>query len=146
MSKAKELVKAQPQELAAPTKENVLTSYNREDKAQALLLWSALSHSDSSADDLVGQQIEVEHFVQHWITRVDDETGEVRDVLRTVLVGPDGKRVSTGSETISKSIAMAARVFGVRPPFDPPLRFVVREGRSRTKKRRFLYVELAKEG
>jgi hypothetical protein len=93
--------------------------------------------------DLVGQTIEVEHFYAHHVTRVDEETGEERPGTRCVLIQPDGTRISTGSDTAMKCMLAWAAIASLQPPWNPPLRFLVREEKRTKGPGKWLWLDVA---
>lgn len=63
------------------------------------------------------EPITVEHILR-WRSVTEDDYGELKEVERHALVGPDGRVVQTTGELIHKSIVGIASVFGP-PPWRP---------------------------
>lgn len=116
----------------------MVSTYNRKDPFQALALFKAVQGTDFGLDDMVGEVIEVEHLVAHKAPMVDRETGEISETTRLVLVGPDGTRYGTRSETVRHDVERACIIFGVNFPLKPPMRFKVVQVKSRDGVRKYL--------
>lgn len=104
-------------------------------------LYRARVGSDFALDDLVGQKIEVVHVCVHWVqdTGPDPQPHGLR--LRGVLVGPDGARISTGSQTALRCLYDACQIACATPPFDPPLKFTVQKTKSKAGPGHWLWLD-----
>jgi hypothetical protein len=102
-----------------------ITSYDSSKVQDRLAVYRAVQGSDGAIDDLVGGEIEVSHIVVHPVSVTNRTTGEQMDTLRTVLVAPDGRRFSTLSPYVLKSIHSVMAIFERPMPFTPPIRFKV---------------------
>lgn len=83
-----------------------------------------------SVPDLNGAPVEVSAYAIFPQEEVDDETGEIRSYFRLVFACPDGKSVSTTSETIIRRMTMFLSIVG-DGPWIPPLRVRFCERKSR---------------
>lgn len=107
------------------------TSYDLATTEGQRLAYRALVSSDFVLDNLIKEEIEVQHVVVHWIPSDNEDVPEHGLRLRAVLIAPDGTRVATGSLSAIRCVAEAAGLCCRVPPFDPPLRFrVVSEPRK----------------
>lgn len=121
----------------------VVSTYDRTDRAQAMSLHRAMQNADKALDQMIGQKITIEHIVAHYLPTVDEETGEVRDAVRIVLVAPDGTRYSTRSQTAWHDLMRAVDVLEEPPPWNPPLAFWVRQVTARNGRNKYIQLELA---
>lgn len=122
-----------------------LSSYRREVMADEIAMIRAVQGRDFGLDELEGEEITVEHVVCHWAQWRDETTGEVGDSVRTVLVGPDGTRYSTRSNSVRADIARICGLLGRTVPFRPALRFRVCKAKSLASNRKYLQLELLGE-
>lgn len=102
-----------------------ITSYDSAKVQDRLAVYRAIQGSDAALDDIVGSEVEVSHIVVHPVTVTNRTTGEQMQTLRTVLVSAEGKRYSTLSPYVLKSIHSVMAIFQRPMPFTPPIRFKV---------------------
>lgn len=89
------------------------------------LLFSAREGESTPLADLINTEIVVENVLLHPVTLVRDN-GEAIDVVRIVLISPDGKCVSTCSNGIQQSIRTLCQIYGL-PPWQGGRRFKVKQ-------------------
>lgn len=116
----------------------LLSTYNTKSPEGRIALFKAMQSSDFGLDDMIGEVIEVEHIVAHRAPMVDRETGEIKDTVRTVIIGPDGTRYGTRSDTVRGDLERACIIFGAEFPMKPPMRFKVVQVKSRDGVRKYL--------
>ena len=132
-------------ELAELPRGDYWTSYDRESIESQIAMVRAVQGRDAGLDDMDGQEIVVQHAVCHWAQTVDQETGEIGESVRCVLVSPDGTRYATRSENVRRDIVRVAIMLGRPLPFSPPLRFRVRKLKNLAGNRKYLTLELIGE-
>lgn len=91
-------------------------------------------NSVGGGDAKLGEVLLVRHWLIHEVEFVSEETGEVINTYRTVLVAPTGESVAFVSQGVANGIRQIHSEFGLEP-LDPPLRCKV-EQRTTAKKRR----------
>lgn len=105
------------------------------DEGKATLLM-ALQGENASLGDMIGEEIEISHLVVHNVEVLDEDTGELLERDRIVIVQPDGTMLSAVSQGIRKSVQLLCALYRL-PPYDPPLR--VKIVQTNTKRGRRLY-------
>lgn len=117
------------------------TSLVRTDPAQRLLAHRAVIMRDMTLEDMADTEIEVVHYMSHWVPETKDgkQTGGYR--RRIALIDPSGAIIATGSETAWRCIVAAATIAEAKPPFAPPLRFMVHLKPRQGKPGKFIYLE-----
>lgn len=91
---------------------------------------NAENASEYEADRSGVVEMDVAYFLVHPSERVNEETGEVADVLRTVLIDPSGKHIATTSEVVRRRMLSLIGHFGFGP-WLPPVRVQIRSRRNR---------------
>lgn len=99
------------------------------------LTWYAREGPSEQAADLLNQEVIVANLLLHPI-QVTDQSGEVIDLIRAVMIDPAGKCVASSSTGIVNSLRTACQIFG-RPPWDPGLRFTVIQISTKSKNRMY---------
>ena len=96
------------------------SSLKPQTNGEKAILFQAIDGDCKSFNDLVGQQINVIHVVMRPATTTDDETGEVRDGTRIVLIDDKGQCYAGMSEGVLNSLRSLSMAFGP-PPWAPPM-------------------------
>lgn len=73
-----------------------------------------------SADDCVGQIINVRYFFVHPVEISGNTPGEFSRALRSVLITPDHDCYAFVSNVLARDLARMVRTFGLRP-WEPPI-------------------------
>lgn len=120
---------------------SVLTSYEPGNPEHGRALFRAINSDDHKGDWAKQNIIETEHVVLHPWSKEDEETGELIEGTRVVLVTPAEERVAMVSEGVAKALALACAFFG-KPPWTPPIKFKVVEIPT-AKGRRFYTLDIA---
>lgn len=100
-------------------------------------LYNVVSSSDNKVSDFIGETIEVAHMVAHPTTMRDEETGEMRDLTRVVLIAPDGTAYHSMSNGVVQSMKRICDIVGAGPWEDEPLVIKVRQINTQSGNRTF---------
>lgn len=95
------------------------------DERSQSLLFSAREGESRQLADLINQEIVVENLLIHPVTLVRDN-GEAIQVVRIVMIAPNGDCVSTCSNGVQQSIRTLCQIYGL-PPWPGGRRFRVRQ-------------------
>lgn len=101
------------------------------------ILQKALVTQDKKIDEVDGMEWVVRDMVAQYIELADEESGELRQATRLVLISPAGHMVSTVSEGAVNSFRQIIATFG-RPPWPDGLKVLFE--RKKTRKGYFTYV------
>lgn len=111
----------------------------REEKAK---LYKAKSSPDKKLSDCINQKLYAKDVYMEVVNITDEETGEVRECPRIVLIDKDGISYSCVSFGIYNSLKSLVGVFG-EPTWDEPIPVVVRQKMTgKNRKQLVLDVEL----
>jgi len=108
-----------------PSGPNFWCSVPLDTQAGRMLVFAAREGTSEQASKWINQTIRVENLLLHPVT-FQKESGEVDDLIRAVMIQPDGQMIATCSAGIVSSLRTACQVFG-RPPWNPCLSFVIRQ-------------------
>lgn len=104
-------------------------------------LYNAISNPDHSLSDCIGQVIDVVHVVAHEVELESEQTGELENHVRVVLIDKDNKSYATVSSGVMGSLKRIFAVVGQAPYIEDPLSVVVVEKKGR-KGYKFLSLEM----
>lgn len=107
----------------------VMSSYNPNTPEGKIGIFRCKQYAEYRAQDIKQDGFLVEHVVMYPITLADKKTGELIDCVRTVMVNPQGRRLSFVSAGIARGIQDLAETFGPMP-FKPAIRVGVIEERN----------------
>lgn len=111
----------------------------REDKAK---LYKAKSSPDKKLADCINQKLFIKDVYMEVVNITDEETGEVRECPRIVLIDNDGISYSSVSFGIYNSLKSLVGVFG-EPTWEEPIPLIVRQKMTgKNRKQLVLDVEL----
>jgi len=80
------------------------------DKAK---LMNCLQAPDFKTDEIIGKTFMLKNFIAQNITMVNEETGEITDATRLVLISEKGKSVVAVSKGLFNSVKMLIQIFGL---------------------------------
>ena len=79
-------------------------------RKSAIAIYNAINGADESIADHIGETLEIVNVVAHPITLPDEETGEIINCLRTVLLDKNGKSYTAVSQGITSALS---RIFSL---------------------------------
>jgi hypothetical protein len=85
-------------------------------------------------EDMLGKEIVVQHVFAHHST-FQDEAGEVKMTIRWLYISHDDKVIVGGGPWCARTLNKFMASTGLRLPFDPPIRFVVRDRQTKNNRR-----------
>lgn len=75
-------------------------------------IFNAINSADESLSDHINEVIEVVNVVAHPVELLDEDTGEIVQALRTVLVAKDGKSYTAVSGGITNALSRIFSIIG----------------------------------
>lgn len=75
-------------------------------------IFNAVNGADESVADHIGEILEIVNVVAHPVTLPDEETGEVIECLRTVLIDKNGKTYTAVSQGIASALSRIFSIIG----------------------------------
>ena len=86
-----------------------MVAESRQEKA---VLYNAVQNPDSKISDHINQKIQFVNVKMEQVEMTDEETGETRKAIRTILITPDGKGILCTSNGIARSLYDMFTIFG----------------------------------
>lgn len=86
-----------------------MVAETRQEKA---VLYNAVQNPDSKISDHINQKIQFVNVKMDQVDMTDEETGETRKAIRTILITPDGKGILCTSNGIARSLYDMFTIFG----------------------------------
>lgn len=104
------------QEAAADT----YISFPMTDPASRIAAYNAINNPDAKVADMINKTIALKDVVMIPVTLVNDETGEVENAMRSILVDADGTTYTATATGIFNSLKNIYLIFGTLH-FDNPV-------------------------
>lgn len=95
-----------------------------------ITIYNAINKADEKLDNHKGEVLKIRDVVAHTVSLVDENTGEILDCLRIVLVDEKGVGYESISQGIYSSLQKIFAVVGL-PTWDEPLQIKCVEQRTR---------------
>lgn len=109
---------------------SVWSTFEGETQADKLKVLAALTNAEPIADNL-NKKFNLANFVVQATSITDTETGELEDVVRTVLVDDKGKAYAGVSNGLVKALENLVGILGHPSKWDAPIPVEVTEVRGR---------------
>lgn len=124
---------------------NIYSTIKTDDRAGQMQLLSAVTDAQPLNENL-DKRINLRHVVFQATELADDETGEVTDVVRIILIDEDGTAYAAISGGLLKSLQNIIGIMGNPSTWTEPLPITVAEVRSKNNsKNRFFTVKLVQD-
>lgn len=100
-------------------------------RATKIKIYNAINSAETSLTDMIGKPLDVVDVVAHPISLTDEETGEIIDTVRIVLITKDGKAYHGVSNGILNSLQKIFSIVGMPSWADDPVKMEVRQVKTR---------------
>lgn len=119
-----------------PGERNWVTTLDRTNEAQKMILIRALQQADKDIDSIINQPVRITDFLAYDCPFSVAGSGEIVNGVRVVLILDNGETVGTASKGIFDSLRMLIGVLGMGP-WHPGLGVVVRQITTRRGRRTY---------
>ncbi|MBT2718060.1 hypothetical protein [Bacillus sp. ISL-57] len=113
------------------TGEALFSTIQGDDRKTKVKVYNAISNSDNSLSDHLGEVIKITDFVAHPITLQDEITKEDVQAMRVVLLTKDGVGYHSVSGGVVSSMQRIIGLVGQGPWTEEPLAIVPKEVKTR---------------
>lgn len=117
--------------LKNPTTNFLCTIEDDGTRKSKVAIYNAINSSDTALNDMVGKPLEIVDVVAHPITITDEETGEIIETVRTVLIDKNGKCYHAVSAGILNSLQKIFSIIGMPSWKDEPVKMEVKQVKTR---------------
>lgn len=107
-----------------------------------IAIYNAVNGADESIADHIGEVLEVVDVVAYPVTITDEETGEILEALRTVLVTKDGKAYTAVSQGITNALSRIFSIVGMPSWVDEPVKMKIKQVKTRNGNNKVNTIEL----
>ena len=90
--------------------------------ASKAAVFNAVNSPDRKVSEYIGEVINLKDIVAHPITLCDENTGEMLDALRIVLIDEDGTSYEAVSNGIANAISRIIQIFGQPETWEAPIK------------------------
>ena len=105
-------------------------------------IFNAINGADESVADHIGEVLEITDVVAHPVTLTDEDTGEIINTLRVVLIDKNGKTYTAVSEGITNSLSRVFSIIGMPSWKDDPVKMKIRQIKTRNGNNKVNTIEL----
>lgn len=106
--------------------ENMMVSFQAETVEDKKALYNAINSPDFRIADMINKPIKIRDALIMTVALSDDDTGEVREMPRSILIDTEGKTYTAVSSGIASSLRNIFSVFGTLH-FDDGLEMTVKQ-------------------
>ena len=106
--------------------ENMMVSFQAETVEEKKALYNAINSPDFRIADMINKPIKLRDALIMTVALSDDDTGEVREMPRSILIDTEGKTYTAVSSGIASSLRNIFNVFGTLH-FDDGLEMTVKQ-------------------
>ena len=106
--------------------ENMLVSFQAETVEDKKALYNAINSPDFRIADMINKPIKIRDALIMTVALSDDDTGEIREMPRSILIDTEGKTYTAVSSGIASSLRNIFSVFGTLH-FDDGLEMTVKQ-------------------
>lgn len=110
-----------------------------------IAIYNAINSADESLGDHIGETISVVDVVAHPVQLTNEETGEIVECLRTVLITKEGKSYVAVSQGITSALSKIFSIVGMPTGgawHDEPVKMKIRQVKTRNGNNKVNTIEL----
>lgn len=107
----------------------VFSSIEPTTRSAQIQLYNIVSGNAAALADFVGQTLAITDVICHNAKLVDQNTGVVSELIRTILIAEDGAAYSAVSGGVLNCLKKLFKLVG-QPPWDPPLILIPQHTRT----------------
>ena len=84
-------------------------------------VYNMINNPDKRISDVIGEVIKIKDILAHNIEVINEETGEMINALRTVIIDENGTSYEAVSQGVTNSLARIMEIFGQPETWDEPI-------------------------
>ena len=111
-------------------------------RASKVKIFNAVNGADEALADHIGEVLEIIDVVAHPVRLADENTGEVIEALRTVLIDKNGKSYTAVSEGITSALSKVFGIVGMPSWKDEPVKMKIKQVKTRNGNNKVNTIEL----
>ena len=118
-------------DFANPANSNIFTTIEGTDRKSKVAVYNAISAPDKKIAECIGEVIEIKDFVVHEVQVLDENTGELTNLLRTVIISSDGTSYEAVSIGIANSLQRLIAFLGKPSEWEEPVKVKIKQKKTR---------------
>ena len=118
-------------DFANPANSNIFTTIEGTDRKSKVAVHNAISAPDKKIAECIGEVIEIKDFVVHEVQVLDENTGELANLLRTVIISTDGTSYEAVSIGIANSLQRLITFLGKPSEWEEPVSVKIKQKKTR---------------
>lgn len=126
MTEANEIIPMNLQNELSETSSSTFCSVKGGDRKAKALVYNAMNNPTHRVGDCINKKIKVKDVLAEIIELANDETGELQQVPRVVLIDDKGESYQAVSTGIFNAVKKLIAVFGA-PTWDEPIEVMVKQ-------------------
>jgi hypothetical protein len=121
----------------------VHTTLPQDTPEQRFAVLSMIEGETLSGETCIGCEFELSHYIVHPVTFFNEETGEVVEARRTLLLQEGQPPIAFVSDGILRSIGRIAYASGQLPPFKPPIKVKLKQVSGKGPRRTYKLIPIS---
>ena len=113
-----------------PQAHSIFTTIEATDRKAKIAVYNAISAPEKKIAECIGEVITVKDFVVHDVTVLDERTGELNNLLRTVLIDVNNVSYEAVSTGVANSLQRLITFVG-KPSAEEPITFKIKQKKTR---------------
>lgn len=130
--------------LKNPTNQLYCSIENDGSRNSQIAIYNAISSAEKKIADCINETIEVVDVAAHPVDLLDENTGEVLTVLRTILIDKKGVAYAAVSQGITNSLSRIFSIVGQPSWKNNPVKMKIKQVQTRNDTNKVLTIELVK--
>ena len=111
-------------------------------RATKVAIYNAVNNAQESLDEHIGEELSVVDVVAYPVQLVDENTGEIVNALRTILIDKDRNSYSAVSQGVTNSLSRIFSIVGEPSWKDEPLKLKAKKVATRNGSNKVTICEL----
>lgn len=111
-------------------------------RASKAKIFNAVNSADANIADFIGEVLEIVDVVAHPVELADEETGEIVQALRTVLIDVNGTSYAAVSQGITSALSKVFSIVGPPSWKEEPVKMKIKQVKTRNGNNKVNTIEL----
>lgn len=121
-----------PAELMNPTQSQMYCTLKDDGTPKSKgMIYNAINNPDKKIADVIGEVILLKNIVAHTVDLVDEQTGEMIQALRVILIDDKGISYEAVSGGIANSLSRLLQIYGQPATWKEPIKIKARQKSTR---------------
>lgn len=119
------------QSLVNPKSDMYCSIENQDSQEEKIKIFNAINGNGKKIASMIGKTINLKDVVAHPVQLMDENTGEIIDTVRVVLIDDSGESYAGVSAGIMNSLQKMFMIFGEPKSWDKPIKVEIQQQQTR---------------